>query len=240
MIEVYADIWCPFTHVGLRRFVAARDAAGSSRRIRVRPWPLEIVNGTPLDAAFIGEEVADLRAQVAPDLFGGFREDRFPSTTIPALGLVESAYAVGDAAGEAMSILIRDALFEHGRDISDDAVLVELAAAAGVPTSGDADIAAVHSSLDIGRERGVIGSPHFFTPGGGFFCPALDIERIDGHLRITADMAGFEAFLAFVHRTLIGLVHHPAAGTTSRDASPVSLVESCSTAAPVCDPTMPM
>ena len=28
-IEVYADISCPFTHVGLRRFIAARDASGS-------------------------------------------------------------------------------------------------------------------------------------------------------------------------------------------------------------------
>ena len=46
-------------------------------------------------------------------------------------------------------------------------------------------------------ERGVIGSPHFFTPDGGFFCPALDIGHDpDGHLAITADEAGFEAFLA--------------------------------------------
>jgi hypothetical protein len=42
----------------------------------------------------------------------------------------------------------------------------------------------------------VIGSPHFFTPAGSFFCPSLDVHRDDtGHLRITAD-SGFDQFIA--------------------------------------------
>ena len=28
VVEVYADIWCPFTHVGLQRLVARREEAG--------------------------------------------------------------------------------------------------------------------------------------------------------------------------------------------------------------------
>ncbi len=67
---------------------------------------------------------------MADDLFVGFREDRFPSTTLP------------------------------------------------------------------GRERGVVGSPHFFTAGGGYFCPGLAIEREGEHLHIEPDVAGFEAFAA--------------------------------------------
>ena len=37
-IEVYADIWCPFTHVGLRAFAEQRLIAGrTDLAIRVRP-----------------------------------------------------------------------------------------------------------------------------------------------------------------------------------------------------------
>jgi predicted DsbA family dithiol-disulfide isomerase len=195
-IEVFADVWCPFTHVGLRRLVERREARGSTVRLRVRAWPLELVNGHPLDAAFIGEEIADLRAQVAPDLFLGFDEGRFPASTLPALALTEAAYRVGEQTGEAMSLALRDALFEQGRNIGDAEVLGELAAALGVPSVEAADGAAVTTSLDEGRARGVVGSPHFFTPSGGFFCPALAIERVDGHLRITSDLEAFDRFAA--------------------------------------------
>lgn len=195
-IEVFADVWCPFTHVGLRRLVQRREASGSTVTLRVRAWPLELVNGHPLDAAFIGEEIVDLRAQVASDLFLGFDEARFPGSTLPALALAEAAYRVGEETGEAMSLALRDALFEQGRDVGDPAVLDELASAHGVPPVEAVDVAAVSASLDEGRARGVVGSPHFFTPSGGFFCPALDIRRVDGHLRITSDIEAFDRFAA--------------------------------------------
>ena len=51
-IEVFADIWCPFAHVSLRCVTEARDAAGRSDvAIHVRAWPLELVNGAPMDPA---------------------------------------------------------------------------------------------------------------------------------------------------------------------------------------------
>jgi hypothetical protein len=50
IIEVFADAGCPFTHVGLRRLVEHRDHAGRDDVVlRVRAWPLELVNGHPLD-----------------------------------------------------------------------------------------------------------------------------------------------------------------------------------------------
>ena len=85
-IEVFADVACPFTHVGLRRLVERRDELGRTDvRLRVRAWPLEVVNGEPLDPAFIEEEVDDIRAQVAPDLFTGFRRGAFPASTLSLL-----------------------------------------------------------------------------------------------------------------------------------------------------------
>jgi len=192
VVEVFADVGCPFTHVGLVRFVERRDALGADVVLRVRAWPLELVNGRPLDPDFIAEEVEEIREQVAPDLFRGFDPAAFPSSSLPAFALAASAYDVDLATGEAVSLAVRRALFEEGHDVADPAVLADLAAAHGlVPAvSGSAE-----ADWEEGRRRGVIGSPHFFTASGGFFCPALDIARIDGHLRITADETGFASFL---------------------------------------------
>jgi len=32
VLEVFADVWCPFTHVGLRRLIEERDRRGPQRR----------------------------------------------------------------------------------------------------------------------------------------------------------------------------------------------------------------
>ena len=56
---VFADVRCPFTHVGLRRFVQRRDQLGRTDVVRVRLWPVELVNDEPLDPIMIGEVVDD-------------------------------------------------------------------------------------------------------------------------------------------------------------------------------------
>lgn len=195
VIQVYADVWCPFAHVGLHRVRQRRDEVGADAVLRVLPWPLELVNGKPMDAGFIGEEVDDIRSQVAPDLFQRFDAAAFPTTTLPVLALVEAAYEVDLATGERASLAVRDALFEQGRDVGDPAVLAELAAEFGVAAPTAAHDAAVLAAYDDGRARGVVGSPHFFTPDGAFFCPALDIRRVDGHLQIQAKAGMFDDFL---------------------------------------------
>ena len=59
-IEVFADVRCPFTHVGIRRFLERRDAAGGGPTLVVRAWPLELVNDGPMDPGKIGEEISGL------------------------------------------------------------------------------------------------------------------------------------------------------------------------------------
>ena len=46
-----------------------------------------------------------------------------------------------------------------------------------------------------GQARGVVGSPHFFLATGDFFCPTLDIARVDGQLRISTSHDSLERFL---------------------------------------------
>lgn len=200
IIEVFADVRCPFTHFGLQRFVERRAAVDRPDvRLRIRAWPLELVNAEPLDVALIDEEVQQLRAQVCPDLFRAFQRDHFGSTSLPALELVAAAYAVSVESGEHISLAMRRALFEEGRNISDPAVLADLAASAGIAVGDSCARERVIEDWHEGRERGVIGSPHFFVAGEGFFCPSLDIAHGGGRFRITVDEARLEAF---VHRCL--------------------------------------
>jgi len=63
-------------------------------------------------------------------------------------------------------------------------------------TSEADDVESVAIDLREGQARGVVGSPHFFTPGGSFFCPSLEIGHDDeGGLDISFDQAGFTRFV---------------------------------------------
>ena len=196
-IEVFADVLCPFTHVGLRRLVDQR--AGRARpdvRLWVRSWPLEFVNGPAPDADFIAEEVVEIKEQVAPDLFAGFDPQAWPSTSIPALALAVAAYRRSLDTGEAVSLALRDRLFEKGQDISDGSVLAEVADLHSIEVT-DADRTQVAADHAEGVSRQVTGSPHFFTETDSFFCPVLSVGRdATGALKVTPDQAGFERFMS--------------------------------------------
>lgn len=207
VIEVFADVVCPFTHVGLRRFAEMRDQLGRGDvRLRIRSWPLELVNNKMPKAAFIAEEIDDIRTQVTPDLFVGFDESAFPKSSLPALALAWRAYGVDLATGEAVSLELRDLLFEQGRDISDPVILAELADRFGlrsVDRTNDVNDEndAVLREYEDGIARAVIGSPHFFTRAGNFFCPALEIRRdTQGCLHVEFDIEGFQNFLTSCFR----------------------------------------
>lgn len=194
-VEVYADVTCPFTYVGLRRFMDARARHGTTRpRLRVRAWPLELVNGIPLMGAALAPEVAALRAGVAPALFAGFDLHEFPETTLPALTAQAAAYRAGLAVGEAFALAVRGALFEDGADIGSVEVIDELRRSFDVPPPTVEDHVAMLADLRDGRARGVVGSPHWFVDGTDFFCPTLHIEHVGDAFDIGLDPEGLSAF----------------------------------------------
>ena len=115
IIEVFADIWCPFTHVGLRAIDEQRIRTGRTDvAIRVRAWPLELVNGAPLDPEATKEHAEDLREQVAPNLFRHLDLERFPRSTLDALALANRAYRTGLEVGERVSFALRNAPLRRG------------------------------------------------------------------------------------------------------------------------------
>ena len=195
MIEVFADVTCPFTHVGLRRLVQRRDDLGSTMPIRVKAWPLELVNGEALAGSFVAEEAAALRVDVAPELFSGLDPACFPVTTLPALALSALAAARSVQLGEVVALDLRDAVFERGLDVGNPNVLDAIAATHGLALA-DADPDVVIAEYEEGKRLGVVGSPYFIVKEVGYFCPALDVRRVDGHFQIDADPVAFDAFVA--------------------------------------------
>ena len=198
VIEVYADVCCPFTHVGLHMLVQRRDELGRGDVVlRVRAWPLELVNGKPLDAVTTADHVDALRSQVAPDLFAQFDPSHFPRTSLPALALAAAAYRQGDRTGEAVSLALRQSLFEEGRDISRQDVVVSVADAHGVGDVSPEDEERVMEEWREGQSQGVLGSPHFFCRDIEAFCPSLDISRdAEGHIHVQRDAQALDSFLS--------------------------------------------
>jgi len=196
VVEVFADVVCPFAHVGLRRFVGRRAELGLEAPVlRVRAWPLELVNARPFDAQQVAQHVAELRDTVAADLFTRFTPLAVPSTSLPAFALAAQAYATGDRAGEAVSLALRAALFDEGRNVADPDVLAEIAARFGLGETSVAPQHAYETDYAEGRRRGVQGSPHFYVGDRDFFCPALRIDRRDDELTIIPRPERIDALL---------------------------------------------
>lgn len=198
-VEVFADVLCPFTHVGLHTLIdRRRDRGLTEPRLKIRAWPLELINGKPLDPDHIAAEIVALRASVRPDLFAGFSTETFPNTSMTAFALTAAADRTGDTAlGEEVGMALRDAVFEQGLDIGRPEVVKAVADRFGLTALGpEATDAAVRADWDEGKHRGVVGSPHFFTPDGGdWFCPGLAISRDDAGAFVVAWKQGSEAFV---------------------------------------------
>jgi predicted DsbA family dithiol-disulfide isomerase len=206
-VEVFADITCPFTHVGLKQVMRHVDAMDVPADVVVRAWPLEWVNGAPLDVDAVITKAHALTEQLGVDDFGGLRADRWPASTIPALRLAAAGYARDRATGLAVSLELRGALFERGLDVADREVLTRIAATHGLDVapdgpddaSDDPAARAVRADYEDGQRRGVTGSPHFFVGNDSFFCPALDLGHDDaGHLTARFDAAALADFFARV------------------------------------------
>jgi 2-hydroxychromene-2-carboxylate isomerase len=197
VLEVFADVWCPFAHVGLRAVSSERIARGyEDVPLVVRSWPLELVNGAPMNPAKTADHVHHLREQVTPDLFVGLDTTDFPNTTIPALALTNRAYRSNTAVGEQMAFAVRDAMFEEGRNIADPAEIRRLADRFGVGVPDQADIDSVTADWHEGQRRGVIGSPHFFCGDAHAFCPSLAFSRHpDLGMSISFDRSKLMSFL---------------------------------------------
>ena len=112
--------------------------------------------------------------------------------------------------GERASFMIRDALFEQGRDVGSETVLRAIADELGLEFTIDPNHSRVRRDWEEGQTRGVIGSPHFFVGESDMFCPSLRLSRdADSHLHVSADIDRLRSLVThlFTHP------RHPAGGS---------------------------
>ncbi len=194
-LEVFADITCPFTHLGLKR--VAQEVAENDLQVDiiVRAWPLEWVNGAPLDAEAVEAKIDALKDQLDTPDFSNFCAESWPTSTLPALNLAAGAFDVDPSTGLTVSLAIRNALFEEGQDVGDPTVLADLAARFGLKVPVGEVHARVHADYQDGQKRKVRGSPDFWLGDEEFFCPALVLGHDTGGLTAKFDTEGFEDFL---------------------------------------------
>ncbi len=197
MIEVFADITCPFTHVGLSMVADKLSRSEVETNLRVRSWPLEWVNGSSLKAGPVMAKAEILRSELGIEQFAGINPGAWPTTTIPALNLAAAANEIDVRVGLAVNLELRDALFERGQDISDPTVLRGIALAHDIPMTDREPSASVLGDYEDGKRRHVKGSPDFFAGDDEFFCPTLELGHDDsGQLTAQFDIAGLEDFIS--------------------------------------------
>lgn len=198
-LEVFADISCPFTHVGLTLVQRRLEQSSEMVEVHVRAWPLEWVNDTPLAAADVERKVAALEQQLGPGFFDGIEPASWPDTTIPALNLAASAYRRDHQTGFAVSRRLRDRLFRLHHDVANPDVLGDCAAEFGLETPREDATPSVVEDYEEGQRRGVRGSPDFWVKDEEFFCPSLDIDHDDdGKLIASLDLDGLDALFEAV------------------------------------------
>jgi predicted DsbA family dithiol-disulfide isomerase len=199
IVEVFADVGCPFAHVGLSLVASRLAEMEPPVDCHVRAWPLEWVNGSPLEGDAVAVKIAALRDQLDVDCFNGFDADQFPTTTIPALNLCAEAYGRDAKTGLEVSLAVRNALFEEGLDVGRMEVLAKIAAKYELPAPSGEPSQVVLDEYAEGRARGVRGSPDFYLGEAEFFCPSLDLSHDeDGRLLAKLDIEEFEEFLEHV------------------------------------------
>jgi protein-disulfide isomerase-like protein with CxxC motif len=96
-----------------------------------------------------------------------------------------------------VSLSLRDALFEEGRDISRPDVLATVAQAHGIPDDDAVNINDVLAEWHEGEARHVKGSPHFFCGDDlESFCPSLLITKdVLGRVQLKRDAEALDSFL---------------------------------------------
>jgi len=182
-IDVVSDVMCPWCYIGKRRLEAALDEVRAEMDVEVRWRPYQLDPTLPKQ----GKD----RQQYLEDKFGGaagaeqayaairtagvdeqipfaFDKIEVSANTLDAHRLIRWAGSLGLTTQQQVVDLLFKAYFEDGKNIGDDAVLMEAAEQAGleIPVierllAGDADRDTVAAEIDQARQMGVTGVPCF-------------------------------------------------------------------------------
>lgn len=185
LVEIYSDVVCPWCYIGERRFFGALEALGDAAAVNVvfRPYQLQPdapVPGIPLKSYLerrFGFAAGPMMARVSEAGRGEgieFDWDRaIAANTLAAHRLLELAGSeYGENAQRALAERLFAAHFTEGRDISDSAVLADVAGAVGMDRdrvaaylASEAGLDAVRDRIEEARRLGITAVPTFIFEG---------------------------------------------------------------------------
>ena len=177
-VVLFSDIGCPWAHVAVSRFLAARRRLGLEDEVSLdhRAFPLELFNQRPTPWRIL---VAEIPVVGALDPGAGWQvwqgePFQWPVTTLLALEAVQAAKEQGSRASEQLDRALRVVFYAESGCISLRHVV--LGTAERCPA---VDVGALGDALDEGRGRRLVidqwhqatewqvqGSPHFFLADG--------------------------------------------------------------------------
>ncbi|OCW56530.1 DsbA family oxidoreductase [Hoeflea olei] len=182
-IDIVSDVMCPWCYIGKKRLEAALAEVASEFAVDVHWRPYQLDPNLPkqgtdrkhyMEAKFGGPEGAErayapVRAAGAEEnITFNFDRIEVSANTLDAHRLIRWAGALGPDAQDAAVEALFKAYFEDGRNLGDDAVLIEAGVTAGLEAdvverllSGDADRDAVTAEIDQAKQMGVTGVPCF-------------------------------------------------------------------------------
>jgi predicted DsbA family dithiol-disulfide isomerase len=174
----------PWSYIAAVRLNAVMPAYRDQVRLRIRPFPLEIVGGGPPNRLELEQEWWLAATQEPLADFAAFRSDDWPATTLPAFRAVAAARTQG-ADVAAFDLRVRRAFFAEGRNIGRDEVMREIAREAGLDmTAFERDFANPETSAAVvaeareGYDRfGVRGTPTLMLANG----TALEFPLAEPH-----------------------------------------------------------
>lgn len=204
-IDVVSDVMCPWCYIGKRRLDAALGRIGDDVAVDVRWRPYQLDPTLPkegkdrqayLSEKFGGAEAAE-RAYANVKAAGAeenipfqFEEIGVSPNTLDAHRLVRWAGSQGtDVQGKMVAILFR-MFFEEGRNVGDDAVLIEAATEAGLDPEivrnlleSGADRDAVTEEIAVSQQMGVTGVPCFILNGKYAVMGAQSADVLENAIR---------------------------------------------------------
>lgn len=209
-IDVVSDVVCPWCYLGKARLdQAIANVAGDILvTVNWRPYQLNpdlppegVDHKAHLAAKLGGQEAVDRAHKMLAGLGEqdgiafDFDAVTISPNTLDAHRLIRWALTEGgDTQSEVASLLFK-ANFEEGRNIGDHAVLLDIAAEAGLDRTviaallaSDADKDAVSEEINMARGMGVTGVPCFIVDSKFAVMGAQSVEVLEDALRDIAKM----------------------------------------------------
>lgn len=209
-IDVVSDVVCPWCYLGKARLDQAVASLAGEVHVTVNWRPYQLNPDLPPEgvdhkahlAAKLGGQAAVERAHDMLTRLGqedgvafDFDAVTISPNTLDAHRLIRWALTEGaETQGKATALLFK-ANFEEGRNISDHAVLLDIAEAAGLDRTvitallaSDADKDAVREEIETARGMGVTGVPCFIIDGKYAVMGAQSVDVLTDALRDIARM----------------------------------------------------